>query len=106
MRLLAPLALLLAAVALVACGGDDKADTGGTAVKSDNAQEILTQTFASDSSKKVESGKIEVNLKLDATGAGTESLQGPVDVKLSGPFQSQGKGKVPKFDMDFEFNGA
>ncbi len=106
LRLLAPLALLLAAIALVACGGDDSKDTGGTAVKSDNAQDILAQTFSADNSKKVESGKVDVSIKLNASGAGTESLQGPVDVKLSGPFQSQGKGKVPKFDMDFEFNGA
>lgn len=104
MRLLAPLALLLAAVALAACGGGDKS-TGGTAVKSDNAQEILAQTFASDPSKKVESGRIAVSVKINASG-GTGGLQGPVDVTLSGPFESQGKGKIPKFDMAFGFSGA
>jgi hypothetical protein len=104
MRLLAPLALLLAAMALVACGGDDK-DTGGKAVSStSDPQKILDDTF-SGGDKKVESGKFDLTVKLNATGGGS-TLNGPIDVKLGGPFQSEGKGKVPKFDIDLEFSGA
>ncbi len=105
LRLLAPFALLLAAIALVACGGDDKSSTGGTAVKSDNAEDILAQTFSGANGKKVKSGKIDLTATINASGAGT-NLNGPIDIKLSGPFQSLGKGKVPKFDMALEFTGA
>lgn len=110
LRLLAPLALLLAALALVACGGGDSADTGGEAVGSDeSAQKILEQTFAT-GDKKVEKGRVDAKIKIDFSGVevnsgGVTSLDGPVDVELSGPFQSRGKGKVPMFDMDLAFSG-
>jgi hypothetical protein len=105
LRLLAPIALLLASMALVACGGGDKADTGGKAVSStSDPQKILDDTF-SGGDKKVESGKFDLTMKLNATGGGS-TLNGPIDVKLSGPFQSLGKGKVPKFDINLEFTGA
>jgi hypothetical protein len=104
LRLLAPLALLLAAVVLVACGGGGS-DTGGKAVSStSDPQKILDDTF-SGTDKKVESGKFALTIKLNATGGGS-TLNGPIDVKLGGPFQSEGKGKVPKFDIDLEFSGA
>jgi hypothetical protein len=104
MRLLAPLALLLAAMALVACGGGDE-DTGGKAVSStSDPQKILDDTF-SGGDKKVESGKFDLAVTVNATGGGS-TLNGPIDVKLGGPFQSEGKGKVPKFDIDLEFSGA
>ena len=103
LRFLAPLALLLASIALVACGGSDSGDTGGKEVSTDDPQKILEQTFNGED-KKVESGKFDLDLKLDVTGS--SQLNGPVTVKLGGPFQSMGKGKVPKFDIDLDFEGA
>jgi hypothetical protein len=104
LRLLAPLSLLLAAMALVACGGGGS-DTGGKEVSStSDPQKILDDTFSA-GDKKIESGKFDLTMKINATGGGS-TLSGPIDVKLGGPFQSQGKGKVPKFDIDLEFSGA
>jgi hypothetical protein len=105
LRLLAPFALLLTAVALVACGGSSKSDTGGKAVSStSDPQKILDDTF-SGSNKRVESGKFNLTMKLNATGGGS-TLNGPIDITLGGPFQSLGKGKVPKFDISLDFSGA
>ena len=100
-RILRPLHLIalvaLAAVLLAACGGDD-ADSGT------DVNTLLEETFSGE--KKVEKGRVQLALELNAQGAGTEQLQGPVKVNLGGPFESQGKGKVPKFDVDFSFEGA
>ncbi|MGI8624056.1 MAG: hypothetical protein ACR2NB_11370 [Solirubrobacteraceae bacterium] len=100
LRFLAPLALLVAAIALVGCGGSS---TGGKKVSSGaDVNTILDQTF---SNKKVDSGKIALTAKVNASGGGS-TLNGPVNVTLSGPFQSQGKKKVPKFAFAFAFSGA
>ena len=104
LRHLAPLALLIAALALVACGGGDE-ETGGTAVEGDDPQAILEQTFGSEGDKKVDSGKIDLSMTINATGGGS-TLQGPVNVSLTGPFQSQGEKEVPQFDLDVSFEGA
>jgi hypothetical protein len=103
LRLLAPLALLLAATALVACGGGDNKTSGKKLSSTSDPQQILDDTFSG--GKTVESGKFALKMTINATGGGS-TLQGPVDITLGGPFQSQGKGKVPKFDIDLEFKGA
>ena len=54
--------------------------------------------------KKVESGKLNLSLKIDAKN--TEGVSGPVSLTVSGPFQTEGKQKLPKFDIDFAFEGA
>ena len=100
-RILRPLHLVvlvaLAALVLTACGGDE-ADSGT------DVDTLLEETFSGD--KKVEKGRVQLALELNAQGEGTEGLQGPVKVNLTGPFESQGEGKVPKFDLDFSFDGA
>lgn len=98
-RLRSPVLLLLAALTalvLSACGGDDEAASSTTDVNT-----LLKQTFTG--KKKVESGKVDLKLAIDAQG-GQQS--GPIDIKLGGPFQSQGERKVPKFKLDLAFSGA
>ena len=98
-RLRSILLLLLTAVAAVAvsaCGGDSKEASADSDVNT-----LLEQTFSGN--KKIESGRVALSLGINAKGA--QGAQGPVTVKLGGPFQSQGKGKVPKFDMDLGFSG-
>jgi len=77
---------LLSVTALAGCGGG-----GGNA----NVDSILKDTFGSNSS--VKSGRL--NLAVDADVKGVKNLNGPVSIKLTGPFQSSGKGKLPKFDF-------
>ena len=96
--LLALLATLVLGVA--ACGGDG----GGDAASEDtDVDTLLTDTF-SGKDKKIESGKLDVKLNVDAKGA--EGVNGPITMSVSGPFQSQGAKKLPKFDIDFAFEGA
>src|SRR3954454_8371709 len=83
---------LLALVAIVAgCGG------GGS---SEDAEATIDKAF----STPIKSANIA--LALEANVDGLAQLQGPVTVKLSGPFQSNGKGKLPSLDWDASFSGA
>jgi hypothetical protein len=98
-RVLRPLLLcLIAALALVvaACGG------GSEASSDTNVNTLLAKTFKGN--KKVESGKLNLSLRVNAKG--TQSADGPISLSVSGPFQTQGKGKLPKFDISFAFEGA
>jgi hypothetical protein len=94
---------LLAALALVvaACGGDDS--SGEAASSSTDVDELLTQTFTG--SKEVKSGNLALTMKLEAKG-GDSQLDGPVSISLSGPFQAQDGGKLPKFRLQAAFEGA
>lgn len=95
-RFVALIALLVASVAgLAACGGDD----GGGPT---DAKSLLQDTFGPDQS--VKSGKLAVALDLDLKGL--KNLNGPVAIKLDGPFESQGKGKLPKLDLSFTLSGG
>ncbi|MDQ6915475.1 MAG: hypothetical protein M3155_06650 [Actinomycetota bacterium] len=86
------LALVAALMLLAACGGGG----GGDATK------VLNQTFAG--GKKVRSGQLNLGLTINAKGAA--QLGGPVAIKLSGPFQSQGPGTLPQFDFDLALNAT
>jgi hypothetical protein len=90
---------LIAALALAvgACGGDDNAASEDTDVDT-----LLSDTFKGN--KDVKSGKLDLKLDIDAKGA--EGVNGPITMSVSGPFQSQGKSELPKFDIDFAFEGA
>jgi hypothetical protein len=91
---------LLAALALgvAACGG------GGDEASSDtDVNTLLKDTF--NGNKDVKSGKLNLALKVDAKG-GSSATQGPITMSVAGPFQSEGKQKLPKFDIDFAFEGA
>jgi hypothetical protein len=98
--LLIVLAALLAAL-VVGCGGGD--GEGASADEDSSVDQVLEDTFSGE--KKVESGKLDLAIKLDVQG-GDQQLQGPISLSLSGPFQTQGEGKLPKFDMDAAFEGA
>jgi hypothetical protein len=94
-----PLWLLLTLALVVAgCGGSD-----GEASSSTDVNELLTQTFTG--SKKVESGNLDLSVKIEAQG-GESQLDGPVSLSLSGPFQAQDGGKLPEFRLEAAFEGA
>jgi hypothetical protein len=94
---------LLAALALAvsACGGDDGGG-GDAASKDTDVDTLLSDTFKGN--KDVKSGKLDLKLNIDAKGA--EGVNGPITMSIGGPFQSEGEQKLPKFDIDFAFEGA
>src|SRR3954454_20043296 len=92
---------LLTAGLLVGCGGGGK---GQSVDESTSGDQLLKQTFSGE--KKVDSGRLDLTLAIDVTGGSNSQLQGPISLKLSGPFQTQGKGQLPKFDIDASFEGA
>jgi hypothetical protein len=88
--LIAPLAVLLAS-GLIACGGDGGGD--------EDPAQVLSQALAP--GKEFPSGKL--TLQLDATAEGEQG--GEFNASVSGPFQSQGEGQVPQFDLTAEVGG-
>jgi len=104
--LVALVALLVATTVLVACGGDGGSDSGGgggeTASTDTDVNTLLEKTFTG--SKDVKSGKIDLSVNADVSG-GSSGVSGPVSLKLSGPFESQGAKKLPKFAFTVEASG-
>jgi hypothetical protein len=94
---------LIAAVALVfaACGDDDSG--GQAASASTDVNELLTQTFSG--SKEIKSGNLDLKLQIQAQG-GESQLDGPLNVNLTGPFQTQDGGKLPEFKLDASLEGG
>jgi hypothetical protein len=80
------------AAVLVACGGGS----------SDDPNKLLKETFSG--SHKVNSGKLNVSVGISAQNV--PNLSQPVKIALTGPFQSQGKGNLPKFDLNLTFSGG
>jgi hypothetical protein len=77
---------VVAACALAACG---------SSASDQSAQSLLRKTFST--SKGVKSGRL--NVSLNANLQGVQSLSGPVALRLSGPFESQGAKTLPRFDF-------
>lgn len=89
------LAAAIAALALAACGGGSGGSSGAQDV-----DQLLTQTFGPD--KPIKSGKLNLGLDLDTRGIA--SVSGPVSLKLTGPFQSQGRSQLPKFAFTLDLS--
>jgi hypothetical protein len=84
----------IAAIALSACGSSSSS--------SSDAKSLLTQTFSG--SHPVNSGTLSFNLTL--TPAGSSTLTSPISVSFGGPFQSMGKGKLPKSNFDVSLSSG
>jgi hypothetical protein len=83
---LACLVVALVPVTLAACG------SSGSSGSSGNATALLSQTFSG--SHAVNSGNLTFSLTV--TPSGSKTLTGPITLSFGGPFQSLGKGKLPK----------
>src|SRR4051794_15730487 len=88
-------ALLVAALALAACGGS----SGDEASSDTDVNTLLDQTFSPN--KDIKSGKVDLSLKAVTTG----TSGGTIDVSLTGPFESQGAKNLPKFAMQVQASG-
>ena len=84
-RGLAPLLPALLTVALIAgCGGDDKESVTG----------VLDKAFKSPI------GSADMKLDIEVTLDGVDQLEEPIEVSLSGPYDSTGKAQIPSVDWD------
>src|SRR6478609_5797616 len=102
LRYLLPLtALLLGTVGLAACGGSS-GTSGSSASSSTDVNTLLDKTF--NEKKTVKSGKIDLSVNVNVSG-GSSGVSGPISLRLAGPFETEGKNKLPKFDLSLEANG-
>jgi hypothetical protein len=85
------LAVIACACLLGACGG-----------AAGSAQSLLDETFAGHT--QIESGN--VNLSFAVVAAGSKTSTKPLQVSLSGPFESAGAGKLPRFALQLQLNAA
>ena len=88
---LAAAAVLVASAALAACGGNS--DKSG-----ESPQTIIDEATL----QGIDSGNLDLSLNVKAEG----KEGGNVDIGVSGPFQSEGKGKLPRLDMTAKAKGS
>lgn len=69
---------------------------------SHSAQSLIDDTFSARNS--IESGQVEVSLAL--TPAGSSSSAKSASLRLAGPFQNTGAGKLPRFSLKLDLNLA
>jgi hypothetical protein len=93
------LVALLGMAVVTGCGGGS---SGDAASSSTDVNQLLKDTFSG--GKTINSGQLNLALRIDAQG--TSSSNGPISVSLTGPFQGQGKGKLPKLDIEAKVEGA
>jgi len=84
----------LLALAVAACGGGDGPDAP-VAARPGDADQLLRDTFSHD--EEIESGRLEFSLRVDSARAAA-----PMLVRLSGPFESEGRGRLPRFALAAE----
>jgi len=96
-----PLAVLVLSAALAAsvaaCGS--AGETFAPASSTTDVDQLLRETFSGD--HRVDSGRVDLTVRVDKTGG-----HGSAGLRLSGPFESQGEGRLPKFALDAEVTGA
>jgi hypothetical protein len=98
-RALVTASLVAAAAALLiaGCGGGAKPASTSTDVN-----QLLKDTF-SGGDRAIRSGKLSLALHIETQGGANAQ---PIDVSLSGPFESQGTGKLPKLALKAHLEGA
>jgi hypothetical protein len=87
--------LSLAALVAGGCGGSSASTSPQTA-------KLLADTFGA--AKPVRSGRLDLTLAVRARGL--PNLSGPLAVHVTGPFQSAGAGKAPKFAFDLDLSSG
>jgi hypothetical protein len=84
-------AVLALATAFAACGGSSSDKSG------ESPQKVVNEATL----QGIDSGQLDLSLGVKAAG----NQGGDVDVSLSGPFQSGGKGKLPQLDLTAKVKG-
>jgi hypothetical protein len=93
-RRLYSLLLVVLALGLVAgCGGGDD---DGDAAEGADVNALLDDTFSGE--RTIDSGQVDLKLSVESQG-------GNVNADLKGPFQSQGDGQLPQFQLTASLTG-
>jgi hypothetical protein len=87
------LGLCACALALAACSGSGGGESPGA---------LLSDTFSGHT--QIESGQVNLSFALSASGSSPATK--PLSVRLSGPFQSEGAGRLPRFALGLDLNAA
>jgi hypothetical protein len=88
----APILALLAAALIAGCGGG-----GGN---SKDARALIDKAF------KQSITSADMTLNIEAKVNGVAQLSQPISLKVAGPFQSNGKGKLPSFNWQVSVSGG
>lgn len=91
MKLRSLILVPVAALLVAGCGGDDNDPDAVAQVKSAFAKPI---------------GSALVNADFGANLQGGRQLKGPVSLKLSGPYTSNGRSRLPSFDWNIAVSGG
>jgi hypothetical protein len=83
---------VVALIGLVGCGG------GGGSSK--DARALIDKAF------KQSISSADMTLNVEAKVNGVAQLQQPISLKITGPFQSNGKGKLPSLDWKLSVSGG
>ena len=86
------LALAAPTIALAACSG-----SGG-----ESPRALLSDTFSGHS--QIESGNVNLSFAISASGSVASTK--PLSVRLTGPFQSEGSDKLPRFSLKLDLSAA
>src|SRR4051794_38712145 len=86
---------LVAVLLLASCGGESskQPDPAQRASASSDVNTLLASTFSN--LGKMRSATVDLKVQIEPRGA--KAADGPVTAHLSGPFESQGANKLPKF---------
>ena len=87
--------VLLAVTALLLAGCGGGGDEGA-------ARDILRKGFATS----IDTANVSVDLTAELDGIPQQQGQGPVRVKLAGPYRGNGEGKLPDADLDVVISGG
>src|SRR3954453_22924941 len=93
MKRLLPVVSILSLALVAGCGGGG----GGS---SEDARATIDKAF------KTPITSADMTLNIEAKVNGVPQLQQPIGVKVAGPFQSNGKGKLPSFNWQVSVSGG
>lgn len=82
--------LLVPAALLGACGGDD----------TESVRELVDRAFK----QEIRSAKVDLSVTVELKGI--QQLRDPIRLRLTGPYQSAGEGKLPRVDWNLDVKAA
>ena len=82
--------MLVPALAAAGCGGDDTEDV----------RKLVDRAF----NEEIRSARVDLSVSIDLKGV--QQLKDPIRLRLTGPYQSVGEGKLPQVDWNLDVRAA